>query len=624
VHVNENDLVTSAIITTLTGSHHPPAAEAAYEALKTALRQKFGPGSEVYEAIEKLEKRPDSTGRQAVVSEEINATGANRDSVLIALAQTLLEQTAPQPASRERLAGGNIPLQRPPQPGPLVGREAELTQLLADLQPGQVIALCGPEGLGKSALAAAAIWRLAPSDAPPPRFPDGVIYYNFCHQPRVDIALEHIARTLGRLPQPTPYDAVQQALINRQALLLLDSVEQADDLTGLLSIRGNCGVLMTSRSTHEAIPIAHPLSPLPPAEATALLQRWFIRQDVSPIAPRLNELVGGLPLALYLTGQYLTAQSETPQQYLDWLTSTPLAAMEPAQRREACLPWLLERTLSQANELAQQTLAVCGWLALHPFEAEVILKALTIKPEQGLFASVRRLFKTETETKTLNVYPALEELVKYGLLREVGAGYQIAHPAIYDYARQQLIPPTRTVRRLAAYYTALAWDQTAQGRAGYPRLDQERPHLMQVLNDCVALQDWEAAYGLAAAIEDYLDRQNYGAERVIANEVGLMAAWQLDRPSEGDWMGNLGDTYRSMGHARWAIEHFEKALATARQTGDRPAEANSLGNLGLAYRDLGQIERARQYLEQALVIFDKIHSPSAEFVREWLVELDGK
>jgi tetratricopeptide (TPR) repeat protein len=79
-----------------------------------------------------------------------------------------------------------------------------------------------------------------------------------------------------------------------------------------------------------------------------------------------------------------------------------------------------------------------------------------------------------------------------------------------------------------------------------------------------------------------------------------------------------------MGHAKWAIEHFEKALATARQNSDRHSEANSLGNLGLAYRDLGQIERARQYLKQALAIFEKIRSPSADYVREWLAELEEK
>ena len=103
-----------------------------------------------------------------------------------------------------------------------------------------------------------------------------------------------------------------------------------------------------------------------------------------------------------------------------------------------------------------------------------------------------------------------------------------------------------------------------------------------------------------------------------------MASWQLGRPSEGAWLGNLGDTYRIMGHTKWAIEHFEKALATARQTGNLHSQGNALGNLGLAYRDLGQLDQAKLYLKQALPIFEKIRSPSANMVRDWLQELDSE
>jgi tetratricopeptide (TPR) repeat protein len=77
-----------------------------------------------------------------------------------------------------------------------------------------------------------------------------------------------------------------------------------------------------------------------------------------------------------------------------------------------------------------------------------------------------------------------------------------------------------------------------------------------------------------------------------------------------------------MGHARWAIRHFEKALVTARETGDKHSQGNSLGNLGLAYRDLGQIERARHYLTHALTLFEETGSPSASYVRGWLEELE--
>jgi hypothetical protein len=39
----------------------------AYQALKTTLRQKLGAESEVVDAVEKLEKKPDSEGRRATL-----------------------------------------------------------------------------------------------------------------------------------------------------------------------------------------------------------------------------------------------------------------------------------------------------------------------------------------------------------------------------------------------------------------------------------------------------------------------------------------------------------------------------------------------------------------------------
>jgi hypothetical protein len=369
------------------------------------------------------------------------------------------------------------------------------------------VALYGPAGVGKSALVAAAIWQLASGNIPPATFPDGIIYHNFYNQPRVDIALEQIARTLGEEPKPTPYDAVQRALTGRQVLLVLGGAEQADDLAGLLDIRGNCGVVLTSRHSYETIDTCQELGPLPLAEAVTLLQAWGGWPATDQVsAQQICELVGRLPLAIRLAGQHLAARRE-----------------------------------------------------------------------KGLLSSVRRVFKHKPEQKNPDIYAALEELVDHGLLRQVGQRYEVTHSSIHTYARQQLAPPAKSIRRLATCYMALAWEQIGLGREGYVRLDTDRPHFMRVLNGCVQLEDWEAAYGLAAAIEDYLDRQEHWAERVIANEIGLIAAWQLGRPNEGDWLGNLGDTYRTMGHAKWAIEHFEKALATARQGGDRHSEANSLG-----------------------------------------------
>ncbi len=70
-----------------------------------------------------------------------------------------------------------------------------------------------------------------------------------------------------------------------------------------------------------------------------------------------------------------------------------------------------------------------------------------------------------------------------------------------------------------------------------------------------------------------------------------------------------------------AIEHYEQALAIARETGDRRGEGIRLYGLGVACAALGQAERARECLERALAIFEEIKSPYAEWAREQLAGL---
>jgi len=614
------DPITIAIMTMLEAGQTDSNMNAAkaYETLKTTLKQKYGADSELMDAVEGLEKRPDSAGRKTVLHEEIINIKADQDPQLLNLAQSLLNRMNQQSQAIQP------PLQRPVRVEKIIGRDEELQRIQTNLQPGQVVALCGPGGVGKSTLAAEMVWQLAPDEALPDTFPDGIIYHNFYNQPRVDIILEQIARLLGEQPRPSAYDAAEQALAKRKLLLLLDGAEQADDLTGLLSLRGSAGILLTTRRSHSAITEHYDIQPLPLDHAVALLQSWKVMRGADQVAAQIIcDLVGRLPLAIELVKHYLAINDEKSSDYLEWLRQTPLTTLKPDERPSECIPVLLKHSLTQMSETARHALAVAGLLALEPFDKEVIVGTLTIKANQGLLSALRGIFRQkDKEAKLPDVSQAIRELVNYGLLRQVGQRYQVSHPLIHSYARSHLTAPEQSIRQLATYYVALAWEQGVLGPEGYARLDAERPHIMKVLNGCVEWEDWEAAHGLAVAIEDYLDRQGYWAERVIANEVGLIASWQLGRPSEGAWLGNLGDTYRIMGHTKWAIEHFEKALATARQTGNLHSQGNALGNLGLAYRDLGQLDQAKSYLEEALPIFEKIRSPSAKMIREWLDELE--
>ncbi len=63
--------------------------------------------------------------------------------------------------------------------------------------PGEIVVLYGPAGIGKSALVRQTLYTLTNNNQAPLHFPQGIIYHDFYIQPKVDLALEKIARTLG-------------------------------------------------------------------------------------------------------------------------------------------------------------------------------------------------------------------------------------------------------------------------------------------------------------------------------------------------------------------------------------------------------------------------------------------
>ena len=82
-------------------------------------------------------------------------------------------------------------------------------------------------------------------------------------------------------PQPSPGVAAQMALAGKQALLILDSAEEADDLRPIHNIRGDCGVLVTSRRRQDALSLRQDVPPLDDEAASELLQA-FLQRILNP------------------------------------------------------------------------------------------------------------------------------------------------------------------------------------------------------------------------------------------------------------------------------------------------------------------------------------------------------
>lgn len=75
----------------------------AYEGLKSLIKQKFGSDSGIVEAVDKLEKKPDSAGWQETLGDEVKNAGADRDSELTAAAEALLSKIKELPGGEQNI-----------------------------------------------------------------------------------------------------------------------------------------------------------------------------------------------------------------------------------------------------------------------------------------------------------------------------------------------------------------------------------------------------------------------------------------------------------------------------------------------------------------------------------------
>lgn len=94
------ETLTTAIIAAL-GNLGVKAVGDAYEGVKALLLRKFGAESDLADAVKKLEKQPDSKGRQDTLKEDAAAAGADKDAEIIKAAQALLDAVKAQPGGEE-------------------------------------------------------------------------------------------------------------------------------------------------------------------------------------------------------------------------------------------------------------------------------------------------------------------------------------------------------------------------------------------------------------------------------------------------------------------------------------------------------------------------------------------
>ncbi|MEQ4305514.1 AfsR/SARP family transcriptional regulator [Plantactinospora sp. B6F1] len=236
------------------------------------------------------------------------------------------DRTAIALAGRESRQYSGAPRELPPDGVQLVGRSAEVAELVAAVRAAgrlpTTVLVSGPGGSGRSALVVRAAHLLAAD------FPDGQVYLDLRRSSATAgavLPVEVVARVLRALAMaPDPADGLDEltgryrsVLARRRVLVVVDDVEHAAQVRPLVPAEPGCAVFVTCRRRlHTLNCVRHvSLDPLAPPDAYALLASLVgvARLDAEPEASaELVRLCAGLPLALRVAGARLASRPEWP------------------------------------------------------------------------------------------------------------------------------------------------------------------------------------------------------------------------------------------------------------------------------------------------------------------------
>lgn len=494
------------------------------------------------------------------------------------------------------------PVMLPPRAQSFVGREDDVAWLLQQLtsEEGMTLALCGPGGVGKTALAAEVLTRLVAQEDWLTRFPGGIFYHSFYTFPSLDVAFEELARLFEEEPGADPRRAAIRALSHHRTLLVFDGVEILDDSLPLRELGGKHVVLLLSRRQSDVPDLAHhrTVDLLSQGQAIALLQGLASsRAEDHSCVRQLVEYIGGYPLALQLIGSYLSSRQEEVANYLQWFEQEGLAAIDFGKHQAQSVPIVLQRTYDTLTSSEQQVFVLLGLFAPAPFPFELVQGILEL-PERA-------------------VRQALGSLVNFCVLRRPGQSYEVSHPLVHTFAKERFVSQENVAfsddsgiiriwreRFLATLKTY--FDQ----RNPYDKvfLLLWHPHVFPLLSAeyVTAEQSLTAASLFNAAGFAASKQGRYTVAELLYKRALEIREQQLggEHPSIAQSLNNLAALYYSQGRYEDAEPLYERALMIREQRlgGEHPSTAQSLNNLAALYHMQKKYTDAEPLYERALMI----------------------
>jgi predicted ATPase/DNA-binding XRE family transcriptional regulator len=504
---------------------------------------------------------------------------------------------------------------------PLLGRQAELAELLTRLRTARLLTLVGAPGIGKTRLA------LAVGHAARPEFADGAAFVSLAEaQTAADIPYAAVqALSLTPAAGQSPADALRAALGPRQLLLILDNCEHLLDGAPLfadwLADAPGLKLLCTSRvpldlyGEHEwpLAPLAVPDLAEPPdrarwgqlpalqlllARAAAADPAFALTDDnLLPLAS-LCVALDGLPLALELAAVRLRELS--PQELVQQLLSLRGHA-------QLSSTWL-GQTRRNVAERHRTLHAAIGWSAqlLDPAARQAFYNL-------GVFAGG---CTPEAAQEVAGADAAvLAQLARASLIQLHDGRIRLLE-TVRAFAREQSADQPTTAEAAHAGYFARFAQRVFAGLNG----DEQAAWLAWAVADhdnCLAALRWALAAGagdpavaIAGGLWWFWYRRGYYAlgREMLTAALALPSADPAARANALNGLAAFCLIYEDYA-ANFAAH--EQGLALRRQLGDANGVATVLHNMGLTAFFMGDYARAAAQLEESIAISPESDPTSA-------------
>ncbi|HLR92883.1 MAG TPA: BTAD domain-containing putative transcriptional regulator [Jiangellaceae bacterium] len=528
-----------------------------------------------------------------------------------------------------------VPAELPAETGTFTGRQEDLerigTLVAREESVGvPVVAITGPGGIGKSAVAMHAARRVAED------FPDGQLYVNLQGSTpglsplRPEDVLGRLLRSLGSTDLATPHDVDEAAgrlrtlTAGRKLLFVLDDAVDEAQVRPLLPGGSDSAVLITSRQmfTYLDGAVQYRLGALAGDEATSLLARVVGKERLAvepAAATELARLCDNLPLALCIAGAKLASRPNWPvralvdrmldeQRRLDELESRDRAVRASFAASYDDLdaePARLFRLLGLLDGPDISVTVAAALVERSEPAAEALLERLldsqlaeSFEPGRYRLHDLLRLFARE-QTRVLDSESERDAAVRRALHCYLATGLnaeRIQNPTSW---RSRFVPQPLTHPGVAladdaeigSWLTAEVNNLVAAGRQA-TRLERDGPAL-------------SAAF--AGVLFAPLNTRGRWYELRTLIEIALTGVQGQQLPDcEALMRNDLGWILALLGDESEALPHLEPALAHWRQTGDRVGEAHTLRVMGRALSQQRRDEEALECVRLALAAFEEL------------------